>query len=109
MAVVQVPAPVRAMVDAVNAADTEAFVQAFVEDGYVDDWGNVRRGHDGIRSWADTDAIGQRARMSIVDAHTEGETTTTTFEWSSDKFNGTSTGIFTTRGDRLVGFTIPPH
>lgn len=33
------PAPVRRFVDAVNSADTDAFVEAFTEDGYVDDWG----------------------------------------------------------------------
>lgn len=41
---VSVPAPVQAVVDAINAADTEAFVNAFTADGYVDDWGRVFNG-----------------------------------------------------------------
>ena len=34
-----VPAPVAAFVDAINNADTDAFVAFFTADGFVDDWG----------------------------------------------------------------------
>ncbi|WP_203338737.1 nuclear transport factor 2 family protein [Nocardioides limicola] len=104
-----VPEPVQAMVDAINAGDTEAFVQAFTADGFIDDWGNVRRGPDGVRSWASTDAIGQQARMSVVEAEVVGDRVTTTFEWASNRFNGTSTGIFDVADGRIAGFTIGPH
>ena len=30
-----IPAPVAALVDAINAADTDAFVAAFIDDGFV--------------------------------------------------------------------------
>ncbi|RYJ04773.1 MAG: nuclear transport factor 2 family protein, partial [Actinomycetales bacterium] len=46
-----VPAPVSAVVDAINAGDTDAFVAAFTADGQVDDWGRVLKGPDGVRSW----------------------------------------------------------
>jgi len=32
------PAPVRAVFDATNAGDTDAFLDAFTPDGVVDDW-----------------------------------------------------------------------
>lgn len=38
------PAPVQTMIDAINAADTEAFVDAFTADGFVSDWGTVKAG-----------------------------------------------------------------
>jgi hypothetical protein len=104
-----VPAPVRALVDAINAADTEAFVAAFTDDGFVDDWGRVLRGPAGVRSWAATDAIGAGARMTVLSASTEGDTTTIRFGWASRVFNGESTGILVVAGDRLASFTIPPH
>ncbi len=104
----QVPAPVSAVVDAINAGDTEAFVEAFTPDGVVDDWGRVLSGHDGVRSWAETDAVGMDARMTVLSATTEGDTTTVEFEWSSKKFNGTSTAIVTVEGDRVGSFRIPP-
>jgi len=103
------PAPVARLVAAINDADTEAFVAAFTADGYVDDWGRVLRGHDGVRGWADTDAIGQGAQMTVLTWERDGDTVTTTFGWTSRRFNGESTGIFEIDGDLLASFTIPPH
>lgn len=103
-----VPAPVQAMVDAINAADTEAFVSAFTADGFVSDWGTVKSGPEGVRSWAGSDAIGAGARMTVLSAVTEGDTTRIRFGWSSRVFNGESDGIFVVEGDKLASFTIPP-
>lgn len=104
----QVPAPVQRMIDAINAADVEAFVAAFAADAFVDDWGRVLRGADGVRSWAMSDAIGAGARMTVLTAETEGGTTRVHFDWSSRVFNGESDGIFVVEGDLLASFTIPP-
>jgi hypothetical protein len=103
-----VPAPVQAMVDAINAADTEAFVAAFTRDGFVSDWGTVKAGPDGVRSWAGSDAIGAGARMTVLSAETTGDTTRIRFGWKSSVFNGESDGIFVVDGDKLASFTIPP-
>ena len=108
MSEISVPGPVQSMVDAINAADTEAFVDAFAPDGFVSDWGTVKTGPDGVRSWADSDAIGAGARMTVLTAETEGDTTRIRFGWSSRVFNGESDGIFVVRGDKLASFTIPP-
>lgn len=103
-----VPAPVQAMVDAINAADIEAFVAAFTPDGYVSDWGTVKAGPEGVRSWAGSDAIGAGARMTVLSATTEGDTTRIRFGWTSRVFNGESDGVFVVDGDRLASFTISP-
>ena len=102
------PSPVQAMIDAINAADTEAFVNAFSSEGFVSDWGTVKAGPEGVRSWAGSDAIGAGARMTVLSASTEGDTTRVRFGWSSSVFNGESDGIFVVDGDRLASFTIPP-
>lgn len=104
-----VPRPVQAMVDAINAADTEAFVSAFAPDGFVSDWGTVKAGSEGVRAWAASDAIGAGAKMTVLSAETEGDTTRIRFGWSSNVFNGESDGIFVISSDRLASFTIPPH
>lgn len=109
MSAASVPAPVQAMVDAINAADTDAFVAAFTTDGFVSDWGTVKAGPEGIRGWADSDAIGAGAQMTVLSAETEGDTTSIRFGWSSRVFNGESTGIFVVDGDKLASFTIPPN
>lgn len=109
MTEITVPAPVQALVDAINSADTEAFVGAFTADGFVSDWGTVKAGPEGVRRWASTDAIGAGARMTVLSASTEGETTRIRFGWSSSVFNGESDGIFVVAGERLASFTIPPN
>ena len=109
MSEITLPAPVQAMVDAINDADTESFVAAFTPDGFVNDWGTVKSGPDGVRSWAGSDAIGAGAKMTVLSASTEGDTTRIRFGWSSSVFNGESDGILVVDGDRLASFTIPPH
>jgi uncharacterized protein (DUF2235 family) len=108
MAETALPAPVQALVDAINDADTEAFVDAFTPDGFVSDWGTVKSGPDGIRAWADSDAIGAGAKMTVLSVETEENTTRIRFGWSSSVFNGESDGIFVVAGDKLASFTIPP-
>lgn len=104
-----VPAQVQRMVDAINDADTDAFVASFTENGFVSDWGTVKSGASGIRSWADSDAIGAAARMTVLSAQSDGDTTRIRFGWRSSVFNGESDGIFVIDGDRLASFTIPPN
>lgn len=104
-----VPAPVKALVDAINEADTDAFVAAFTPDGFVSDWGTVTTGPDGVRAWAHSDAIGAGAKMTVLSAETDGDTTRIRFGWASRVFNGESDGIFVVSGDKLASFTIPPH
>jgi hypothetical protein len=103
------PAPVRAVVDAINAGDTDAFVAAFHPDGRVDDWGRVLTGADGVRSWAATDAIGQDAQMSVTDAATRGDVTEVRFDWASRRFNGSSRAFVTVRDGLVTEFRIPAH
>lgn len=109
MTELDLPAPVQAVVDAINAGDYDAFVGAFTADGLVDDWGRVLNGPEGIRSWAETDAIGRNARMTVLTATTDGDTTTLRFDWRSDRFNGESDAIVEVSGDKVASFRIPPH
>lgn len=109
MSKITLPAPVQALIDSINDGDTEAFVATFTADSYVDDWGRVLRGHEGVRSWAGSDAIGVGAQMRVLSASTEGDVTRVHFGWSSQRFNGESDGIFVVEGDKLASFTIPPH
>lgn len=103
------PAEVQAVVDAINDGDTEAFVAAFAVDGRVDDWGRVLTGSDGVRSWAATDAIGQNARIDVIEATIDGATTHIVFDWSSNRFNGRSEAYVTVAAGKVAEFRIPAH
>lgn len=110
MSHIELPAPIAALVDAINRGDTEAFVDAFTPDGLVDDWGRVLRGPDKLRSWAATDAIGMDARMTVVETHDEPDgTVRIVFDWASRRFNGRSQAYVTVTGDRVSIFRIPAH
>lgn len=100
---------VQAVVDAINAGDTEAFVAAFTTDGVVNDWGRVLNGHDGVRSWAATDAIGQNAKITVLEATEDGNVTSLKFDWESNRFNGESSAFVTVSSGLVSEFRIPPH
>jgi ketosteroid isomerase-like protein len=104
-----IPAPITAFIDATNAGDSDAFVAAFTDDGTLDDWGRVARGHDGIRAWDRTDNIGKQSHFDLVDIAAEGpETYLVHLKVTGNGFNGTSPFRFTLRGDRLAAVVIVP-
>lgn len=106
MSEMKMPAAVQRMIDAINDGDSDAFVAAFTADGTINDWGRVLSGEQGLRQWARTDAIGANATMTVITAVTHGSTTRVRFGWSSEVFNGESSGVFEVEGDRVARFTI---
>lgn len=104
-----VPAPVQAVIDAINAADTDAFVASFAPDAVINNYGLVWSGVDGVRTWAESDAIGAGARMRLVEAGTTDAITHLVFDWSSRLFQGRSEAFITVRDDLVVEFRIPPQ
>lgn len=96
----EINAPIQALIDAINAGDTEAFVDAFTHDGMVDDWGRQLTSPDGVRSWAETDAIGQQAQMTVLSAEVDGASTTIRFNWRSNRFTGIRPPWSWSRGTR---------
>lgn len=104
---VSLPPALQAAVDAINAGDENAFVAAFAPSGSVNDWGRILKGPEGARSWARSDAIGAKARMTVLEASTSGQTTHIVFDWKSNVFNGRSEAYVTLAGDLISEFRIP--
>lgn len=104
-----VPAPLQAAIDAINRANIDAFVATFAPDGVVNDWGRVLRGHEGARSWAQSDAIGAGAQMTVVESSTKGDVTHIVFDWKSRVFNGRSQAYVTIANGLIAEFRIPSH
>jgi hypothetical protein len=104
------PAPISAFIDATNAGDSDAFIAAFTEDGSLDDWGRVARGHDGIRQWDRTDNIGKQSHFELLDITQESEPDTyiVRLKVSGNGFNGTSPFRFTLRGHLIQSVVIVP-
>ncbi|SFR85815.1 SnoaL-like domain-containing protein [Microbacterium sp. cf046] len=105
-----IPPPIAAFIDATNRGDSDAFVAAFTEDGTLDDWGRVARGHEGIREWDRTDNIGKESHFALVDIAEQAgsDTYLVHLQVTGKGFNGTSPFRFTLRDDRIASVQIVP-
>ncbi|MFE9243932.1 nuclear transport factor 2 family protein [Nocardiopsis sp. NPDC006938] len=101
-----VPEPVAAFVDAVNAHDEQAFLDAFTPDGVVDDWGREFRGRAAIRAWSDVEFIGARGVLDVRSSEPTEDGVTVVGDWRSEHANGLSSFAFTVVGDRIARMTI---
>lgn len=96
------------MIEATNAGDHGAFVAAFTEDAYLEDWGRQFRGHEGVASWDRTDNIGKSSHFEARGTRQEGDTYVVTLDVTGDGFNGTSDIAFETEGDQIRSMVIKP-
>lgn len=106
----ELPAAVRRFVEATNAGDSDAFVDVFTDDATLDDWGRTFHGHDGIRSWNQTDNIGVHSHFEVVgvEVGADADTFTVTLAVSGGGYNGTGPMEFTVRDDRISALRIVP-
>ena len=100
------PAPVRALIDAANRADTEAFLDGFTADGVVDDWGREFAGRTAIRGWSDAEFIGVRVSLATTDVVKRDGEYTVTATVGGDGFNGPSHFSFRLDGALVSRMTI---
>ena len=101
-----IPTPVSELLDASNAGDTERFLKSFTDDGFVDDWGRVFSGHEGIRSWSDAEFIGKSVTLQVTNVTTNADTTIVSAEVGGSGFNGPSTFTFVAADDGVRSMSI---
>ncbi len=102
----QIPEPVASFVETVNRHDEDGFLQAFTDDGFVDDWGRVFSGRDAIKGWSDKEFIGSQGTLTPQQVTVDGTTVTVVGDWRSNHANGLSSFAFEVAGDRLASMTI---
>lgn len=103
---VATPEPVASFIDAVNRHDREAFLDAFTDDGAVDDWGRVFAGRAEIDGWSEQEFIGARGTLTPEEVSIDGDAVTVVGDWRSTHANGRSRFVFLVDGDRLSRMTI---
>ena len=101
-----VPAAVTRVVEATNAGDSDAFVEAFTEDAYLEDWGRGFDGREGVASWNETDNIGRQAHFEVKAVRSEDSGFVVTLQVSGGGFNGVSDFYFEVDGDRVERMII---
>jgi hypothetical protein len=104
----QPPAAIQTFIEATNRGDSDAFVAAFTEDAYLNDWGREFHGHDGVRAWNRTDNIGVRSHFEFVRAEPGGtpDSYIVTLTVTGDGFNGTGPMNFELRAGRIARLLI---
>ena len=100
------PAPVRALVAATNAGDTDAFLDAFASDGLVNDWGREFRGREAIRKWSDQEFIGAHCQLDVISAHSDDAKTVLVAEVTSSGFNGRTTFTVEQQGGAVAALRL---
>lgn len=98
---IAIPAPIDAVVAAINDGDTEAFLGAFTPDGIVDDWGSAYRGRTEIAAWNARELIGAKGHLAVTRAQRLGDLVTIVGDWKSSFFSGPSRIEFVVEGDRI--------
>ncbi|WP_432487737.1 hypothetical protein [Kineococcus sp. SYSU DK018] len=65
-------AGLEALLDSVNAEDTEGFLDAFTDDAVVDDDGRLYRGLLQVAEWNTREVIGAHLRVRLVEPPSAG-------------------------------------
>jgi ketosteroid isomerase-like protein len=68
------PDEVARLLAATNAEDADAFLDAFTDDGVVDDWGRRFAGRERIAEWDAGENIGVHARIEATSVRRTGDT-----------------------------------
>ena len=100
------PQTVADVIDAVNRHDEKAFLDSFVEGGFVDDWGRIFTGRGEIKGWSDGEFIGADGTLTPQETTVDGDTVTVVGDWRSTHANGLSSFTFARSGARLASMPI---
>ncbi|NMD54184.1 nuclear transport factor 2 family protein [Tsukamurella conjunctivitidis] len=103
---IDIPSPVAEFIDAVNAGDETAFLDAFTSDGFIDDWGRVFGDRAAMQGWSAKEFIGAKGVLTPETVAVDGDTVTVVGDWRSTHANGRSEFTFAVDGDRLKSMTI---
>jgi ketosteroid isomerase-like protein len=93
--VTELPAEVARLLAATNAEDRAAFLDAFTDDGVVDDWGRRFVGRERIAEWDAAENIGVHSRIEATSVRQSGDTVDLGVRVSGEGYNGG--GTFTAR------------
>jgi hypothetical protein len=98
--------PIRAMLDATNAGDSQAFLDAFADDATIEDWGRTFTGREEIARWNDNENIGVQSHIEATGVERSGSTVTIGVAVTGNGYNGGGSFVFELAGDRIARLVI---
>jgi hypothetical protein len=106
MAGIELEPPIRAMLDATNREDVEAFLDAFADGAVVDDWGRTFTGRAEIAGWNERENIGVHSRIEATGVQREGGRIRVGVSVTGDGYNGGGAMTFELDGDKIERMVI---
>ena len=100
------PEAVSRLLAATNAEDRSAFLDAFTDDGVVDDWGRRFEGRDRIAEWDAAENIGVHSRIEATSMRVSGDTVEFGVRVSGDGYNGGGTVTARLRDGKIAELVI---
>lgn len=101
------PPVIQRFIDATNAGDSAAFLEAFTPDAFLSDWGRDFTGRDGIASWNQSDNIGVQSKFRLLSVEPNGvDAWRVKLAVSGNGYNGEGTMAFTLTGGRISRLVI---
>ena len=102
----ELPDAVARLLAATNAEDRTAFLDAFTEDGVVDDWGRRFEGRERIADWDAAENIGVHSRIEATTVRRSGDSVEFGVQVTGGGYNGGGTFTATLRNGRVAELTI---
>lgn len=102
----RIPEPINSFFDAVHRQDEQNFLDAFTDDGSVDDWGSIYTGRAAIKGWSDREFIGASGTLSVESAEKVDGAVIVVGDWRSSFANGPSKFTFSLDGDKITRMEI---
>jgi hypothetical protein len=103
----EIPEPVASVIAAINGHDEDGFLDAFTDDGYVDDWGRTFSGRDAIHGWSSKELIGAEGTLTVESVTTTPSGSVVVVgDWRSNHANGPSRFEFEAVGQQIASMTI---
>jgi len=101
------PPVIQRFIDATNAGDTAAFLEAFTPDAFLSDWGRDFTGRADIAGWNETDNIGVQSKFRLIEVEPNGaDAYRVRLAVSGNGYNGEGTMAFTLVGGRISRLVI---
>ena len=100
------PPAVAQLLAATNAEDRALFLDAFTEDGVVDDWGREFAGRNRIAEWDAGENIGVHSRIEATSVRRDGDTVEFGVRVSGGGYNGGGTFTARLRDDKIAELVI---
>ena len=100
------PDPIRRFVEVTNEGDTVAFLGTFADDAFLSDWGRSFQGREQIARWNQSDNIGVKSHLRIVNITPAEGTYRVRIAVKGKGFNGEGDMTFTLDGDRIASLVI---